>query len=136
MTILCDYCKRPAAFIDSAIVYGRSYGMIYYCASCSAWVGVHRGTNKPLGRLANHELREWKKAAHAAFDPLWKSGRMRRNQAYSWLASQMNLPENLTHIGMFDVAECKRVISICAQERSNTHGKQQQSYPYPATAAG
>ena len=63
MSITCDYCGRPAQLTDSAIVYGRSYGLIYYCAPCQAWVGVHKGTTTPLGRLANHELREWKKAA-------------------------------------------------------------------------
>ncbi len=135
MTITCDYCGRPAQFIDSAVVYGRSYGMIYYCAPCRAWVGVHKGTTKPLGRLANHELREWKKAAHAAFDPLWQGGRMKRNAAYAWLARQMNLPEKLTHIGMFDVSQCKQVVSVCTIERSKNHGKQQ-SHPRPATAAG
>ena len=31
-----------------------------------AYVGVHKGTDKPLGRLANAELRYWKKRAHAA----------------------------------------------------------------------
>ena len=135
MTITCDYCGRPAQFIDSAVVYGRSYGMIYYCPPCGAWVGVHRGTNKPLGRLANAELRDWKKKAHAAFDPLWQGGRMKRDAAYAWLARQMKLPEKLTHIGMFDVSECKRVVTICNHERSKNHGKQQ-SHPRPATAAG
>lgn len=123
MTKTCDYCGRPTHYIDSAVVYGRSYGMIYYCPPCGAWVGVHRGTNKPLGRLANAELREWKKAAHAAFDPLWQAGRMRRNQAYAWLARQLGLPTDLTHIGMFDVHQCKQVVRICTDERSKTHGK-------------
>jgi len=89
--------------------------MIYLCRPCNAYVGVHRGSNKPLGRLANAELRQWKQAAHAAFDPLWKTGRFRgkRNGAYKWLAAQMGLPVEETHIGMFDVEKCKRVIQIC-----------------------
>lgn len=126
MTITCDYCGQPAQLIDSAIVYGRSYGLIYFCASCRAWVGVHKGTKKPLGRLANAELREWKKKAHAAFDPIWKQGHMRRNDAYAWLSKQMNLPESQTHIGMFDICDCKKVIKICTYERSKYHEKQQQ----------
>jgi len=126
MTIPCDYCGRPAKLVDSSLVYGKSYGMIYYCAPCRAWVGVHKGTTKPLGRLANKELREWKKAAHAAFDPLWKGGKMKRNAAYTWLAKQMGLPVKRTHIGMFDINECKKVVKICNNERSKHHGKQQQ----------
>lgn len=47
------------------------------CAPCQAWVGCYRdGT--PLGRLANAGLHRNKMAAHAAFDPLWKSGKMTR----------------------------------------------------------
>ena len=118
MTVLCNYCGKPAAYVDSSIVYHKSYGMIYYCPPCTAWVGVHKGTDKPLGRLANAELREWKKKAHAAFDPLWQGGKMRRNQAYAWLAQRLGLPTHLTHIGMFDVITCQQVVRICTNERS------------------
>ena len=66
------------------------------------------------------ELRELKKQAHAAFDPLWKEGRFRghRKAAYAWLSEQMNLPQEKTHIGMFDTAQCERVVQICQEERS------------------
>ena len=62
MNVICDYCGKPAQFVDSASVYhGHSYGMVYYCPDCQAWVGVHKGTDRPLGRLADAELRRWKK---------------------------------------------------------------------------
>lgn len=121
--VICPYCGKRAEFVDSAVVYhGRSYGMIYLCRPCDAYVGCH-GNGKgdsPKGRLANAELRRWKIAAHDAFDPLWKYGpfRGRRNSAYAWLAEQMGLPKEKTHIGMFDVAECQQVIQIC-KERNN-----------------
>ncbi|MEN6487272.1 MAG: DUF3268 family zinc-finger domain-containing protein [Smithella sp.] len=116
--IICPYCGREAEYRDSKIIYGRSYGMIYICRPCDAYVGVHKGTDKPLGRLANKELRYWKTAAHDAFDPLWRSGRMKRNEAYKWLAERMGLSKKETHIGMFDIAECKTVIKICENERT------------------
>lgn len=118
-TVLCDYCGRSAGYVDSSVVYGRSYGMIYYCPACDAWVGVHRGTDKPKGRLANAELRHWKKTAHAAFDPLWMQGHMKRNEAYAWLAGRVGLTPEETHIGMFDETQCRQVIQICGNERSN-----------------
>lgn len=67
--VYCDYCGRQAEYVDSKVVYGKSYGMMYLCRNCMAYVGVHKGTDKPLGRLANAELRYWKKRAHAVFDP-------------------------------------------------------------------
>lgn len=117
--VYCPYCGRKAEYVDDKVIYGRSYGMAYLCRHCMAYVGVHKGTDKPLGRLANAELRYWKKAAHAAFGPLWQRGRFkgRRNAAYNWLAQKMGLPKEDTHIGMFDVLQCKRVIQIIKTER-------------------
>ena len=114
MTVLCDYCGIPANLCDSSVIYGRSYGMIYLCSKCGSYVGCHKGTDKPLGRLADAALRKWKMAAHASFDPLWKTGpfRGRRKAAYGWLAEQMGLPIEKTHIGMFDIPQCQEVIKI------------------------
>lgn len=119
--VCCNYCNKIANFTDSSIVYGKSYGMIYYCSDCKAWVGVHKGTDKPLGILANAELREWKKLAHFWFDNLWKSGKMNRSMAYKWLSEQMHKPPSETHIGMFEVEDCKRVVSIVKGLRIKAH---------------
>lgn len=120
--VYCDYCGRRAEFVDSKVIYGKSYGMIYLCRCCPgyAYVGVHKGTDRPLGRLADMELRELKNLAHAAFDPLWKEGRFKghRKAAYAWLSEQMGLPQEKTHIGMFDTVRCERVVQICQEERS------------------
>jgi len=104
--VFCDYCKSKTELIDSAPVYnGVSYGKVYHCRPCDAWVGVHKGTEKPLGRLANKELREWKKRAHAVFDPLWqaKLNKRRRERGedykkvwargsgYRWLSEQLGI---------------------------------------------
>lgn len=111
---ICPYCKKETEFIDSVKIYGKSYGMVYYCADCKAWVGVHKDTGKALGRLANDKLREAKKAAHAAFDPIWKQKIMTRSAAYQWLADQLSLPANYTHIGMFKADTCEKVVRVCS----------------------
>ena len=118
MNVICDYCGKPAQFVDSSVVYGKSYGMIYHCPECAAWVGVHKGTDTPLGRLANVELRRYKREAHAVFDPLWQRKEKRtRRAAYEWLAEEMGLPVEKTHIGMMDVDQCKEVIRICKEAK-------------------
>ena len=113
--VICPYCGKRAEFVDSKVIYGTSYGMIYLCRPCNAYVGCHGRGDKPKGTLANAELRAWRKNAHASFDPLWKYGpfKYRRNAAYAWLAEQMGLRKEETHIGMFDVAQCRQVIQIC-----------------------
>ena len=94
--------------------------MIYLCRPCHAWVGVHKGTSKALGRLANKELREAKKAAHATFDPLWKrkmkqgyKKHVARGKGYKWLSQQLSIDPKDCHIGMFDVDMCEKVVEIC-----------------------
>ncbi len=118
--VYCDYCGRRAELVSSKVIYGRDYGhKVWLCRNCMAYVGCHRNTDKPFGRFANAELRYWKRAAHKAFDPIWQYGRFRghRSAAYGWLAQKMNLPAEKTHIGMFDVDDCKRAIRICNAER-------------------
>ena len=110
----CPYCGAPATYEpDSSCVYQRNYGPIWRCVPCKAWVGCHKGTKKPLGRLADAELRKAKIAAHAAFDWRWKHGAMSRGQAYKWLAESMGLTQEETHIGAFDLDQCRRVVELC-----------------------
>ena len=86
MTVYCDYCGHKAALVDDSEIYGRSFGhTAYLCRNCGAYVGCHGRTDKPLGR---------------------------RKAAYGWLAEQMGLPIEKTHIGMFDIPQCQEVIKI------------------------
>ena len=92
--------------------------MIYCCPNwpkCDSYVGVHKGSDAPLGRMANAELRKIKVAAHAIFDPRWKDSKERgaRSKAYNWLAGQLGLRPDECHIGMFDVEMCLKVIEVC-----------------------
>jgi hypothetical protein len=64
----------------------------------------------PFGTLANAVLRSARTSAHAVFDPLWQSGRMRRTEAYVWLADQLGVPFEQAHISMFDVNQCMRLM--------------------------
>lgn len=59
----CPYCLQGTKLVDSSLVYGKSYGLIYFCRHCYSYVGVHKGTEKALGRLANAELRAAKKGS-------------------------------------------------------------------------
>ena len=113
----CPYCGEWAEKTTGRKVYPRREDLhhlvIYACLPCDAWVGAHKDSGKPLGRLANAELRAAKRAAHAAFDPLWKSGQMSRSKAYALLAEKMGIDPKDAHIGMFDVEQCKTVILLC-----------------------
>jgi hypothetical protein len=125
----CPYCGRPAEFLPSSetLYHGRDYGPAYACLPCKAWVGCHRGTTQPLGRLADAALRRAKIDAHGAFDRTWRALHARRQAAepgytlgrarasrYRRLAELLGIPPQECHIGMFDVETCRRVIELCA----------------------
>lgn len=110
---VCPYCKGKSEYVSSEVVYGIDYGMLYLCRKCDAYVGVHSGTNRAKGRLANKELRALKIDAHKYFDKIWRDKHMSRNEAYLWLSKQLKIPHEYTHIGMFNPNTCLVVISVC-----------------------
>lgn len=117
----CPYCGGVPMLTDSKAIYGKSYGMIYLCEPCNAYVGCHKGGKgtTALGRLANKELRSWKMAAHREFDSLWKMSKRkyRRQKAYQWLAGELKIDSHFAHIGMFNVEQCKETVAACRNLR-------------------
>lgn len=112
----CPHCAGAIGLVSNAAIYGREFGewpFAYLCASadCGAYVGLHPFTALPLGTLATAPMREARKRAKAAFNPLWQSGRMRRAEAYQWLADELGIEASRCHIGMFDVAQCEATVA-------------------------
>lgn len=101
MKVICPYCNSVALLKDASVVYFRTgYGQIYQCPTpeCDAYVGVHTGTIKPKGSLANSHLRNLRKSVHAVFDPLWKNNtQVKRGAVYTAAARVLGLKE--FHIG-------------------------------------
>lgn len=120
VSVICPYCGKLAQLVSGSTIYPHrrdlSHLKFWRCDPCGAYVGCHKNSTRhvPLGRLANAELRAWKQQAHFNFDPLWKSGRMKRREAYAWLAVQMKIDFKDCHIGMFNVEQCKDVVRIIA----------------------
>lgn len=119
----CPYCGAKVVLKDATYIYhtkeSRSYGYVWVCSNfpkCDSYVGCHKGTQIPLGRVANKELRKYKSEAHKVFDRFWKSGLVSRKEAYVWLADMLHIKEEDCHIGMFDIDMCKQVISICNKQ--------------------
>jgi hypothetical protein len=120
---VCEYCGALAERVTGAEIYAHrkdlGHKIFWRCVPCKAWVGCHLGSDRPLGRLANEELRNWKRAAHDAFDPLWrtvgnnkKRQREAKSRAYAALARELGIPREEAHIGMFDIDLCRRTVAI------------------------
>lgn len=129
MTITtCPYCGDEARAVTGGELYPHRldlYGLKFYqCAPCDAYVGTHKTSGAPLGTLANRELRAARNAAHKVFDPLWRNNpKLSRTKAYLWLARAMDMPVEKTHIALFDVEQCRRVVQLCAQLRAEMRSK-------------
>lgn len=116
----CPYCGSRASNVTGADIYPHRPDLaskrFFACNPCGAWVGCHPD-GKPLGRLANAELRRAKQYVHAAFDPLWRGRKMSRSGAYAWLARALNISTAECHIGMFDVERCRAAYRACIDRR-------------------
>ena len=110
--IICPYCGNEAKWCENKEIYGKNYGesyMCYYCKPCNAYVGCHNNTTKPLGVMANKELRDWRIKTHDCFDKLWKDGFVTRKEAYKILDDEFGKE---IHIGEADIETCQRIISL------------------------
>ena len=126
---LCPYCHSKTVHKTAREIYGR-FGetltdrLFLACSQfpkCNAYVGCHENNGKPMGRLANKDLRQAKMLAHSFFDPLWikkmktagVSKGAARSLAYRWLSKQMGMNPKECHIAMFDVDLCLKVVEAC-----------------------
>ena len=109
-------------------IYGKydksySYKYFYFCKNCDAYVGCHPNSKKPLGSLADRNLRNIRHEAHDFFDKLWQDKYFTRSQAYKWLAKKLNISTKKCHIGMFDENLCKKTIDFSRQYLSRYNNK-------------
>ncbi len=112
----CNYCNKKTELVSGRKLYPNykelHSKLFHYCADCQAWVGCHVDSDMPLGILANKELRTKRLIAHKYFDKIFTSGKMERNEAYEWLASQLGIERKYCHIGMFNIDKCNKTIHL------------------------
>lgn len=120
MSVYCPYCNKKARFTSSKKFYGRDFGTnIYFCKRCDARVGTHGRGKRPVGTMANAELRNWRMTAHSIFDPIWKGkGKlMTRSEAYVLMQKLMDMSPKEAHIGMMDKKQVLKLIERVKEYR-------------------
>lgn len=110
----CDECGgEPVLLAGNETIYRRVRGewpYVYVCVACRAYVGLHRGSLFPLGTMASGATRAARAALHAAFDPLWQSGRTSRRRAYKALARALGL--SAVHISELTLTDCTHALTL------------------------
>jgi len=119
----CPYCGRPARIIPAAGILPDHAKVTHLLAcsnypKCDSYVCVHPGTTKPMGVIANAELRKLRQQAHIHFNKLYQTGIMSKDDAYAWLADKIWAPRSEAHIGQLSeyylqlvIAESKRLMA-------------------------
>ena len=120
----CQYCHSDVAFVNNSALYGRSYGhwpWMYLCRNRSCWasVGVHKGTDTPLGTMANSTLRRWRKESKTEFLKYCAMVRFTRKESYTHLAEMLCISRELAHFGMFDLEMCRLAKAIYLELNEN-----------------
>lgn len=124
--IKCPYCGANGVLKKATEIYGNNAfeKYVYVCKNypiCNSYVGVHMGTLKPKGIMANGELRNKRIKAHKLFDAIWKNNIMTRKQAYRWLSYELCLEFEQAHIANFSNYMCDKTIEVCEKLLSNNN---------------
>ena len=120
---ICPYCNGKSEIRSLRDVTGseNAMGYVFVCRhypACDSYVKMNEQTGKPLGTMANKQLRSLRIEAHRQLYRLYADGSMSRNEAYEWMASVMNIPRQEAHIGLFQEYYCRKVIALAKAEYS------------------
>ena len=110
--LICPYCGKVSEWVENKEVYGVNYGksyMIYLCRDCRAYVGCHENSRRPLGTMANKELRGLRRRAHMNIDHWYKNGTISRGRLYRILSDIFGFE---VHVGGSDEKMCNKLIGL------------------------
>lgn len=129
--IYCPYCGSVAVKRSAWKVYGddppeegAEEKELWVCSKypdCDSYVSADKN-GKPMGMLADKELRHLRIVAHRYFDEIYKNKIMSRSQSYRLLADRLAIPHSCAHIASFNTYRCTETISM-AKEILHNHPK-------------
>ena len=107
LTLRCGDCGAPMV---RRIGRGRRFFGCSRFPECRGSLSAHQVSGLPMGVPGDELTRAARGWAHAHFDELWRSGGMRRLEAYAWMQRAMGLSEEEAHIGRFSIEQCVRLV--------------------------
>jgi len=118
------YCTGCGVDVDARLTNGKERYPhrpdlaslpFWKCDTCGNYVGCHHKTKtptNPLGCIATPEILEARKTIHALLDPLWKNGKIKRQQAYAYVTHRLGYQYHNGEIRSVD--EARRIYQIVA----------------------
>ena len=99
MKIWCVECNNKVVgrLTTGREIYGpQSYfkrKRFWICDHCKNYVGCHKSDPRPLGMIANPELRAARQDIHRLLDPIWQDNGVSRTRVYRRLAKLLKKKE-------------------------------------------
>lgn len=130
MIIYCTGCETE---VDARLTDGKEryphrpdlYQLPFWkCDACGGYVGCHHKTDKPtrpLGYIATPAILDARKKIHAVLDPLWKSGKIKRGQAYAHVSKRIGKTYHNGEIKSLE--EAREIYRIVGQLHNDLTGK-------------
>ena len=113
VNIYCCGCKTKvdARLTDGAEIYPHRQDLsslpFWRCDTCGNYVGCHHKTKnrtKPLGCIPTPEIKNARQYIHKILDPIWKSGRISREELYANLSDQLGWEYHTANIKSIEEA--------------------------------
>jgi zinc-finger-containing domain len=127
MKIFCVACDKniEAKLVSGSIVYPRSpqlaHDKFWMCNSCKNFIGCHKNANKnklkPLGVIANKELKEARIQIHNIIDPIWQGEKMKRGEIYAIISNELGYTYHTGELRSLE--EARMVWKIVAEIHNN-----------------
>lgn len=120
--VACIECGSAARLTDGRTIYPHRpdlFSKAFWLCDCGAYCGCHPNTTQALGSPCGPITRKAQSAAHAAFDPLWRSKKMTRQSAYAWLTEAIGIPRERCHMGMMTADEARRVVAAVQHRKAH-----------------
>lgn len=92
------------------------YADNYRCSGEKCYWYATQSQQDNLWRVCDQGTFTWRKACHSWFDRLWRSRKMTRDDAYAWLAGELELTSVECHIAHFSAGCCMRVIRMTKEK--------------------
>lgn len=113
--IFCVECNKMVVprMVSGNVVYPKSpwlsYKRFWQCVHCKNFVGCHENSNvnklRPLGVIANKELKKVRIQIHQAIDPMWREGKIKRTEIYAFLSRELGYNYHTGELRSVDEAE-------------------------------
>ena len=127
MKIFCVECQKDIKpkKVSGSMVYPLSprlaHDSFWMCNSCKNFIGCHKNANKnktrPLGVIANKELKQARIQLHNIIDPIWQSEKMKRGSVYAVISKELGYTYHTGELRSVD--EARKVWRIVAELSNN-----------------